>query len=71
MGSPPGLVPEPVPAAPPVELLSVVREPKLSGTKLGRSGLVLVGKPLAARERSMVSSSAGSTEPVSSVYCPL
>jgi hypothetical protein len=64
-------VPALVPAAPLVELPSVVREPKLSGMKLGRSGLVLVGKPRAARVRSMVSSSAGSPEPVSSVYCPL
>jgi hypothetical protein len=68
-GTPPAMdsPPEPV-VPPPVE--SVPVEPKESGTKLGRSGPVLVGKPAVARARSMVSRVLGSLPAESSEYCP-
>ncbi len=54
----------------PVEPSVGSRDPKVSGTKAGRSGPVLVDKPRSARARSMVSSSVGSPVLVLSLYCP-
>ena len=69
--TPPAKDSGPLPGVPlPGAAVSAPVEPKVSGTKVGRSGPVLVGKPASARARSMESRVAGSPEPVSSLYCP-